>query len=168
MDFQNNFLEGTVPESLYDLSTLSIFSVNNNTKFGGTISTKIGQMLELTKFEAGNTKLAGTIPDEIYLLPKMADMLFVNARMSGPLKQDIFRLNATLRVLNLNSNSFTGPLPTALDVLTGLENLMVMDNSFTGSISDEVCKERGLGFMKISRLQADCNIECICNDNCPI
>ena len=166
LGFQDNFLEGTIPPNLYDLTKLSIISISNNTKVGGTISSQIRQLTELTRIEAANTMVEGTIPDEIYHLPLFADLVVSNAKMSGPLKEDVSLLNATMRLLILDFNSFTGALPTALDVLTALENLLLEGNEFTGTISDTVCRERGLGFMKLHRLTADCNIECSCNDSC--
>ena len=167
LGFQSNLLEGTIPSTIFDLSSLSIFGFSNNTRMGGTISTDILKLTQLTRFEASNTQLSGTIPDAMYQLPRLADIVVRNASMSGPLKEDISARHATLRQLELESNSFTGALPTALDVLTAMETLLLEDNMFTGTISDTVCDERGLGFMNLYRLRADCNIECNCNDACP-
>jgi hypothetical protein len=163
-DLQNNHLVGTIPVSIYNLSALNLFSVSNNTLLGGTISSLVGQLTNLARFEAGQTKLVGTIPDELYTLKFLTHIVLSNATMTGPMTQSIHQLNSTLLQLRLSDNDFTGALPTALDVLTALEYLYLEGNSFTGTISDAVCEQRGVGYQKLFRLFADCNIVCECND----
>ena len=168
LEVQANNLEGAVPDSLYSLTSLAIFSVSNNTKMEGELDSRIGNLKVLTKIEAGNTRLKGSIPSELYQLTRLTDIVFNNASMSGPLLEDIRLLNATLIKLQINDNQFSGPLPQALDALTALEGLYLDSNSFTGTISDKVCAERGVGFQKLYFLHADCNIVCNCNDKCPL
>lgn len=166
LDLQGNNLIGSIPDSLYDLPILGIFTVNNNTNFGGIVDTRIGHLTSLSRFEAGSTSIGGTIPDELYQLTLLRTLILSNSSMSGPLKEDLHKLHATLMQLKLNANGFSGPLPTALDVMTGLQQLLLDDNSFTGTISDVVCVERGFGRFELFQLEADCNIECNCNDRC--
>ena len=168
LDLQANNLEGTIPDSLYDLPILAVFSVSNNTNFGGVVDSRVGQLTALSRFEAGSTNISGTIPNELYQLTRLTDIILSNSSMYGPLEEDIHLLNATLMQLKLNANSFSGALPTALDVLTSLEQLFLNDNLFTGTISDTVCAERGFGLYKLFQLEADCNIECTCNDLCVV
>lgn len=115
---------------------------------------------------AANTNLGGSIPDELYQLTRLQDIVLSNSSMTGPLTENVRFLNTTLTELSLNDNSFSGPLPTALDFLENLELLFLNGNSFTGTISDVVCEERGLRAGELFRLEADCNIECNCNDFC--
>jgi hypothetical protein len=167
LDLQNNNLEGTIPASVYDLEALSVFAITNNTHMNGTLDSRVGRLKALTRIEAGNTGMMGSIPPELYQLTRLTDIVFGNSRMTGPLPEDIHLLNATLTILHLQQNTFTGPLPQALDVLTALEQLWLEENEFTGTISDKVCAERGIGYHKLFILNADCNIYCSCNDLCP-
>jgi len=164
VDFSTNDLSGTVPESIYNLTSLISFSISNNTKLGGRLDSRIGQLTALSTIEAGDTLLEGRIPDELYQLTRLTDIIFSNASMSGTLAENLHQLNTTLTTLRLNDNRLTGPIPQALDVLTALEGLFLDGNSLTGTISDQVCSERGVGFQKLFFLYADCNIVCNCND----
>jgi len=167
LDLQGNNLVGTIPVSLYNLPNLGILSLNNNTKLGGSIDTHVGKLTSLSRFEAGHTSLEGSIPPQLFSLTRLTHIVFSKTSMTGALPEEIHQLNSTLKILRLDDNYFSGPLPTALDVLTSLEKLFLDDNSFTGTISDVVCLERGFGLGNLDQLEADCNIQCSCNDLCP-
>jgi hypothetical protein len=160
-------LEGTIPASIYDLEALTVFAITNNTKMNGTLDSRVGRLTVLTRIEAGSTGMMGSIPQELYQLTRLTHIGFSNSRMNGQLLEDIHLLNSTLSFLELQQNTFTGPLPEALDVLTALTQLYLQENEFTGTISGKVCAERGLGYQKLDKLFADCNIVCGCNDLCP-
>lgn len=166
IDVSSNQLRGTVPSTLYSLTRLDTLALGNNTNVTGAIDTRLGQMTTLARIYVGDTHMFGTIPDEIYTrLTSLTHLIMNNAGFAGPLKEDVRLLNATLLSLELNDNILTGPLPAALDYLTALESLYLGGNSFTGTISSAVCDQRGLGPQKLSKLFADCQIECGCNDN---
>ena len=166
LDLQGNNLQGTIPESIYDLPSLSLFDISNNTDLGGALDSRVGQLSSLARLMASNTNLGGTIPDELYHLSRLQDVHLSHTNVTGPLTETIRFLNATLTELNLRNSRFSGQLPTALDSLTQLEKLFLNENKFTGTISDVVCSERGIGPFKLFQLEADCTIECNCNDYC--
>ncbi|KAG1342605.1 pollen receptor-like kinase 3 [Cocos nucifera] len=58
--------------------------------------------------------------------------------LSGKIDIDALASLKGLRSINLNNNSFSGPLPTALSRLGTLKSIYISGNKFSGSISSDV------------------------------
>jgi hypothetical protein len=116
--------------------------------------------------QLGFTGLGGAIPDEMFVLTDLSEMNLEGALFSGTLSENFRMLNASLMDLSLNNNQFTGPIPEAFDYLTALETLQIQWNFLTGSISAQICAERGLRFQQLALLTVDCVVECNCCDWC--
>ncbi|CAB9502731.1 leucine rich repeat [Seminavis robusta] len=165
-EIQGNNFAGSVPNELYSLSRLNTVSIRENTGINGTISPLISQLTDLHVLQLGFTQLRGTIPNEMFALTDLSEMNLEGASFSGTIPEAFRNLNASLMDLFLNDNRFTGPVPEAFDYLTALETLQIQGNQLTGSISAEVCSERGLRFQQLATLIVDCVVECSCCDNC--
>ena len=63
--------------------------------------------------------------------------------------------------LSLESNHLSGEIPAEFGSLESLQSLLLQQNSFTGTIADEICWVRGL------QISADCDeVECDCCEVC--
>ena len=62
---------GTLPESFYDLRNLSEFDISD-TKVGGTLSKRIGEMVNLRRFVISCCEFEGRIPEELGTIPGIA------------------------------------------------------------------------------------------------
>lgn len=90
-------LKGSLPDSLFSLTSLVSLSANYNS-FSGTIPTRISELTALDELYLYDNELSGQIPTQI-------------GSLTG------------LEVLNLGQNTFSGSLPTELDNLTNLQLL---------------------------------------------
>ena len=166
IELQGNELVGEIPDELFALTKLATLQVRENTGINGTISPLISQLSGLTTLQLGFTGLGGAIPDEVFLLTSLSEMNLEGSQFSGTIPELFKNLNATLMDLFLNDNKFTGSVPVAFDHLTALETLQIQGNELTGSISAQVCSERGLRFQQLATLIVDCVVACTCCDNC--
>lgn len=166
IELQDNELVGEIPEELFGLTKLTTVQLRENEGINGTISPLISQLSDLSTLQLGFTGLGGTIPNEVFQLTSLSEMNLENAQFAGTIPELFKNLNATLMDLFLNDNQFTGSVPVAFDVLTALETLQIQGNELTGSISAQVCSERGLRFQQLATLIVDCVVDCTCCDNC--
>jgi Leucine rich repeat len=157
---------GPIPDELYSLTKLTSLSIRENDGVNGTISPLVSQLTALTALQLGFTGLGGAIPEEMFVLTNLSEMNLEGASFSGTIPESFRRLNSSLMDLFLNDNEFTGSVPEAFDHLTALETLQIQGNHLTGSISENVCNERGLRFQQLATLIVDCVVKCECCDNC--
>ena len=71
LDLNANTFSGSIPEELYDATSLkNVFLATN--LLSGTISPKIGQLAELVVLWLDGNNLSGEIPKEVALLTKLS------------------------------------------------------------------------------------------------
>lgn len=97
-----NNLSGNIPESFYDLTSMTNlhlqggeFTINpdalgrlrreKNNRFTGTLSSYIGNFINLRQLELTCTYMTGNLPNELFELPNLSDVLLINNRFSGTL-----------------------------------------------------------------------------------
>jgi hypothetical protein len=64
---------GNIPEELYSMTSLINLVLTGNCRFTGTLSTRIGQLLDLNELYLTNNYLSGTIPSELGGLNQLKD-----------------------------------------------------------------------------------------------
>lgn len=82
---------------------------------------------------------------------------FRNNQMDGPISEDFFSNVPNLKVLSLESNNFSGVLPSTFP--SSLEELLLVDNDFSGTISADVCQQ-------VQFISTDCQSKVECDNNC--
>jgi hypothetical protein len=123
--FRNN-LTSTIPEGLYDVTSLTRIRLQEN-KLDGTLSSKLGQMAELEEFRVGNNAIAGSLPQEFYQMERIVDFRCENSGLTGTLSNEIGNLNETLRRIILGENSMGGPLPIAgIELCTKMSKYLIV------------------------------------------
>jgi hypothetical protein len=90
-------LEGTIPESIWDLTDLWRLDLHQS-NFTGTISSKISNLLSLSVFRISDNQFSGTLPSELASLDE-------------------------LHTVWVAGNKFNGSVPTALCENKGLDGL---------------------------------------------
>ncbi|URD89534.1 LRR receptor-like serine threonine-protein kinase [Musa troglodytarum] len=151
LDLSYNFLYGSVPASLANLSSLQSLILYSN-ELNGTISEAIGGLKGLIQLDLYNNSFRfGDVPQ---YLPNLMYLYLSNNSLSGHLPPRIANIMPYLEDLDLSNNSFSGQLPLGIsdtmrhlqwfdfgDVPQYLPNLMYLDlsnNSLTDHLSPRI------------------------------
>jgi Leucine-rich repeat (LRR) protein len=71
LDLSKNILSGTIPSTLWKLSSLNSLDISNN-QLTGTIPHTIGLLESINELNLSNNKLSGTITTEMSKLKKLS------------------------------------------------------------------------------------------------
>ena len=139
-----NELTDKLPEFPFT-TTLSEFSIGNN-QFTGTIPDSISFASELTTLDISYNNLDGTMPAVILGELFLKEFYANNNNFQGPLPLSVANnvWFSTLETLVLNSNQFTGSIPTLIGDLPLLEDLRLSDNDLAGEIPETLYSLTGL------------------------
>ncbi|XP_072993063.1 leucine-rich repeat receptor protein kinase HPCA1-like [Typha latifolia] len=100
----------------------------------GQLSGDIGQLTELVYLDLSfNPELGGSLTSKIGNLKQLTTLILAGCSFSGTIPQELGNL-AKLSFMALNSNRFTGKLPASLGLLSNLLWFDVADNQLTGSL----------------------------------
>ena len=128
-----NYLDGSIPADLGDLTYLDTMNLAENS-LNGPIPADLGDLTYLQTLNLGyNDDLTGSIPAALGNLTNLTTLSLRSNDLSGPIPAALGGLT-NLETLNLSANKLTGSIPTALGGLTNLKILSLFDNSMTGSI----------------------------------
>ncbi|XP_047066338.1 leucine-rich repeat receptor protein kinase HPCA1-like [Lolium rigidum] len=112
------------------ITSLRVASVN----LQGTMSDSIGQLSQLVFLDLSyNTGLTGPLPASIGNLVQLTTLILPGCSFNGGIPKELGNL-LKMSFLALNSNQFTGTIPASLGLLSNLYWLDVADNKLTGSL----------------------------------
>ncbi|KAF8719436.1 hypothetical protein HU200_024151 [Digitaria exilis] len=123
----------------------SLRLLSNNIQ--GTLSNSIGQLSRLTYLDLSfNIGLGGPLPASIGSLSQLSILILAGCSFTGSIPQELGNLQQ-LTFLALNSNQFSGTIPPSLGLLTNLNWFDLADNQLTGSIPISTANTPGLDFL---------------------
>jgi Leucine-rich repeat (LRR) protein len=102
----------------------------------------------ITELRFNDWEVIGEVPTSIGMLSRLQLISFSNNSFAGPFP-DVANLT-NLHSLYLNSNEFTGTLPSWLGDLFGLQFLYLNDNYFSGSLPSTLSKMSSLAELSLS------------------
>ena len=173
----NNF-QGGFPAELADLPELEYISLAFN-DLGGQIPAVVGSMerlkvldlracdlrgafpslknaTSLARLNLAENLLGGSIQTEIGLLRAMTELIVHSNQLTATLPSEFGELSH-LVVLDVRQNFMTGTLPS-LSRLTDLDQFLVANNYFQGSVPSSVCSlVDDLRFVDVG-----CQLDCSC------
>ena len=114
----SNGLNGTIPESLYQLSKLKILAFDENIDLTGTIPQSISKLSNLLCYSISNTWITGTIP--FAEISKLKELRF-------------FSTSSFVRDLKVHSWSHQN-VPPSITKLTNLFYLNFLHSNITGTL----------------------------------
>ncbi|KAG6726898.1 hypothetical protein I3842_02G102800 [Carya illinoinensis] len=162
LELSNNFLYGTIPSHLRNLSKLTHLDMRLNNFSGnipsevcllaslqhlyldgnqinGSIPRGIGMLSSLTELNLQKNNLIGPIPTSIGNLTKLIVLELDDNHLSGSITLEVGNLTE-LTILDLAVNQFSGNIPPALGNLNNLTRLMLCANHLSGHIPPELGK----------------------------
>ncbi|KAI9326192.1 hypothetical protein DFJ73DRAFT_866848 [Zopfochytrium polystomum] len=112
-------LSGSLPSSLFGLTSLTKLVLNNN-RFTGLFPSDVSKLTGLTELRiANNPSMSGTIPDVFSSLPKLTILDLGFCSYGGALPPSIGS-PAGLTTIYLHGNLFYGSIPSSLGNLASL------------------------------------------------
>ncbi|KAK4437020.1 Exopolygalacturonase [Sesamum alatum] len=135
LEISSNFLTGSLPHTIVNLSThLSILAMGGNL-IHGTIPSGIGDLTGLSVLVLASNLFSGPIPSSIGRLAKLED-LRAN-KFTDELPSSFGNLTL-LSILSLDSNNISGSIPPSLGSCSHLLTLDLSDNNLSGPIPREI------------------------------
>jgi hypothetical protein len=124
---QNN-LEGPIPEIFNNLTSLQVWTLNDNPRLNGTLPRFLPDLRQLW---AQNTSLSGTLPDFEATLLRV--LYLSGTQVSGTIPPSIGNLTS-LEYLYLDRTGINGSIPAELVQCSRLIALSIYDARLTGEI----------------------------------
>ena len=131
-----NFMRGTIPASLAQLTMLESLNLSNNT-LTGPIPPEFGNLTQLQSLNLGRNSLSGNIPAELGQLTSLTLLTLQENDLTGGIPSELGNLTQ-LDILWLYFNDLSGPIPAELGNLGVITQFEINDNDLTGSIPDEL------------------------------
>jgi Leucine-rich repeat (LRR) protein len=135
----SNRLTGTFPEQLTQLQALASFQMAE-TLLSGSLPANTGNMTALWELTLNDNLLTGQLPSSLTQMASLNSLTLSSNKLSGALGH-VF--NATtqlsLATVRLDSNRFTGSIPSELFLLPLLQAVVLGDSCFTGTLPPSMC-----------------------------
>jgi Leucine-rich repeat (LRR) protein len=152
LDLSNQeYLEGEIPDELFNLSNLEVFILSEN-EIEGEISSDIDNLSNLKILLLDNNLITGVIPPEIGNLASLERLELHNNPFSPSNEiPSSFGDLSNLRILKLDNDSLSGTIPTSFDDLTNLEELTLSNNEdLDGDIINYALNNLNLRILNVS------------------
>ena len=143
-----NWLKGTIPASIGDLTELNILLLGSN-KLNGTIPETIGNLTKLTSLNLSFNQLTGPIPSSIGDMYGLTSIYLGHNKLSGTIPSTIGELS-DLAVLLLDHNQLEGTLPKSLFRLRHLMSMNLSYNNIDDILSEDIGKMKNLSTLRLS------------------
>ncbi|KAF8012110.1 hypothetical protein BT93_I0287 [Corymbia citriodora subsp. variegata] len=136
LDVSNNYIYGSIPSSIGNLSKLNCLILCNNT-LQGNIPPSIGKIKNLRILYLYENYLGGHIPSEIGDLKNLKILYLWGNRLSGPIPSKIGGLTSLVELV-LSMNNLSGSIPPSIGNLTSLSILYLFENEISSLIPQEI------------------------------
>lgn len=130
-----NNLTGRIPVGLRNCTYLQSVDIGENRLTGG-FPPELGELSDVAIFYAFNNDLTGSFPEFVTNWTQLAHFGVENNLLSGLLDGHLKKLDELpqLFAFDVGGNDFEGPTPEIIGNCTGLNQLFMDDNLFTGPI----------------------------------
>jgi Leucine-rich repeat (LRR) protein len=153
--FGNN-LQGSIPQSLKNLTQLQTLVLGNNNISGG-ISSAIISLELLTYLDLSGNHLSGNIPASIWQQANIKHLNLSDNQLSGELQINCTD-SGSLQILNISKNNFSGNIPDCIGQMSTLSTLYLSDNLFSGTIPSNLSQLKNLNNLYLDHNQLEGNI----------
>ncbi|KAL7111153.1 hypothetical protein ACP275_05G070000 [Erythranthe tilingii] len=137
LEVGQNFLSGSLPESITNFSTRLKSFIVFQTQVHGTIPSGIGNLVSLNRFSLGQNNLDGPIPLGIGKLTNLRRLVLRGNGFRDEIPFSFGNLSL-LNVLSLSENNLSGSIPKSFGNCTKLLQLDLSRNNLNGHIPGEL------------------------------
>ncbi|KAL8048689.1 hypothetical protein ABFS82_07G082800 [Erythranthe guttata] len=137
LDLSSPLINGTIPESIGNLSVYLQYLGIGGTQVRGNIPSGIENLVGLTSLYLSNSYLEGSIPPGIGKLFNLNTLNLAENRFTGELPS-LFGNLSLINRLNLRGNNFSGVIPKSIGNCTNMLQLDISENNFNGPIPPEI------------------------------
>ncbi|XP_058183381.1 putative receptor-like protein kinase At3g47110 [Rhododendron vialii] len=131
-----NNLEGVLPESISNFSTiLSKMNLAENFMFG-SIPVGLGNLIQLETINMGGNQFSGNIPNGIGNLHKLKVLNISDNKLLGNIPSSLGNLSMLIN-FNLGGNNLQGTIPSSLGNCRNLARLELAKNKLSGTLPAE-------------------------------
>ncbi|KAL2456945.1 putative receptor-like protein kinase [Forsythia ovata] len=131
-----NNIQGNIPSSLSDCSSLRVIDLSEN-MLEGTIPSKLGNLTKLEDLTFAKNNLTGYIPLSFANLSSLNNLILMYNKFEGPIPSELGNLNLLLQI-NIGINNFSGQFPSSIFNLSSLVILGVVKNRFYGHLPSDL------------------------------
>ena len=150
LSFPNNHLQGTLdPEHVGKLKNLIILDLGWN-GLNGKIPKSIGQLKRLEELHLDNNNMSGKLPPALSSCSNLNTIILKDNKFQGDLKRINFSTLSNLKFLYCRSNKFTGTIPESLYSCSNLIALRLSFNNLHGQFSSGINNLKSLRFLALA------------------
>uniref|UniRef100_A0A0D9V4G5 non-specific serine/threonine protein kinase n=1 Tax=Leersia perrieri TaxID=77586 RepID=A0A0D9V4G5_9ORYZ len=133
LDFTTNKLHGKIPPELGQLTQLQWLSLENNS-LTGTIPTSFRNLSMISILDISYNSLTGPVPRSIFG-QALTELYIAENKLSGDVNfmADLSSCKS-LKYLVMNTNYFTGRIPSSIGNLSSIQIFRAFENQITGNI----------------------------------
>ena len=125
--FSRNYLNGTLPDSIFNMSRLAVLDLHSNS-LSGTIPS-MENAPYIVDLDLSRNAFSGKLPEALYDLSILRTLDVSANQISGVLESGLGKLRV-LTKLNVKSNLISGTIPDTFDVLTNLAVINLDNNMY--------------------------------------
>ncbi|KAK8645186.1 hypothetical protein V6N13_119029 [Hibiscus sabdariffa] len=155
LDLSYNYLNGTIPSDVGNLSRLTYLDLSSN-YLSGNIPFEIGNLSSVSELYLFKNILTGSVPPCIGDLTNLFRLVLSDNKISGSIPKEIGMLGSLIE-LSLSNNNLTGEIPASIGNLTNLLFLHLYKNKHSGSIPQQIGMLKSLNQLDLS----DNNLVCL-------
>ncbi|KEH26029.1 putative protein kinase RLK-Pelle-LRR-XII-1 family [Medicago truncatula] len=144
----NNYLEGTIPRSIGNCTSLQELYLYNNF-FTGSLPMEIGHLNQLQILQMWNNNLSGPIPSKLFNISTLENLFLGQNSFSGMLPSNLGFGLPNLRVLRMYGNKFVGKIPNSISNASNLVAVSLSDNELSGIIPNSFGDLRFLNYLRL-------------------
>uniref|UniRef100_K3Z0H8 Leucine-rich repeat-containing N-terminal plant-type domain-containing protein n=1 Tax=Setaria italica TaxID=4555 RepID=K3Z0H8_SETIT len=151
----HNKLTGTLPDELYNATSLEHLSFPNNRLQGALSPEYIVKSNNLVILDLAENELTGEIPANIGQLNRLEELhletiILRGNSFHGELNNVNFSTLSDLKILDFMLNKFTGTVPESLYFCSNLIALRLSSNNFHGQFSPRLGNLKSLKFLSLT------------------
>lgn len=157
IDLSSNKLVGSYPNDASQFQNLASLKLRNNS-LSGSLPSVLGTYQKLSVLDLSQNTLEGSVLPTFFMSPTLTVLNLSGNKFSGTIpfqsthstESILLSSQPALRIVDLSSNSLTGPLPPDISNLQKLEFLILMMNELSGEIPSEISKLQALEYLDLS------------------